>query len=753
MHSPGPLPASSRRTLDRLRAVIVLALALPLLGFLLAATYLYRDAFAQARLDLDRSTRIAQEHALKLFDTNEMLLQRMLDLVGTSDDAALLNRAAELHERLKRMTADLPQVQGLYVNGADGRLVASDRVFPAPRDIDYTDREWFKAHREGRVPVFLTEQLQSRTTREPFFDMSRRRNLADGQFAGVVNVSLRPEYLTDFWRELTASEPGLRMAVIREDGRLLAHWQSGTGAASLQPIKADHPLMQQLAANRSSGTADGASVVDGTERMRVFRKLGRYPLYVVASLDHAAVIAEWRGQIGWLAALLCAASGGLGWLAWLAMARTRDELNAIQRLDDERLQRQHVEIALLQSQKLEAMGRLTGGVAHDFNNLLMVISSNLYLHRRLQPAIGESKQLAAIERAIGAGSKLTRQLLAFARKQALLPQALQLQDRLPALMDLLRPLLGSSIALECSVAPDTRPIKVDAAELELALINLAVNARDAMQGTGRMSFSAYNAKQSDEDLQGDSDYVVIDASDTGPGIDPEIANRAFEPFFTTKSVGQGTGLGLSQVRALCQSANGFARIANVKTGNASIGKVEGSGTLVRLFFRPSELPAPIPAEPSRASPILNCHVLLVEDNPAVAQAMQDLLQAMGCRVTCVNNGRAALDCLDSAGHSNGDSNTHSNSNSNGNSKGNSVQLVLSDIEMPGEIDGIALATLIAERNTPLPVLLLTGYAERLEQAVKAQFGVLPKPCSPEVLGEAITKALARKEAATAAAGS
>lgn len=191
------LAASHRRTLERLRAVIVLALVLPAVAFAAVSVWLYQDTLAQSRRALDRNARIAQEHALKLFDTNEMLMQRMLDLLGTASDAELLPRSTELHHQLARMAAELPQVQGLFVNGADGRMVASSVINPPRRDVDYSDREWFIAHRERREPVFVTEQLQSRANGEAFFDMSRRRHSVDGSFNGVVNVSLKPEYLTD----------------------------------------------------------------------------------------------------------------------------------------------------------------------------------------------------------------------------------------------------------------------------------------------------------------------------------------------------------------------------------------------------------------------------------------------------------------------------------------------------------------------------------------------------------------------------
>ena len=195
-----------------------LALLLPALGIATVAGYLYREEFADARLQLDRAARIAQEHALKLFDTNEMLLQRMLDLLGNASDAEVLARSFEVHRNLQRMSANLPQVQGLFLNGADGRSLGSSRVHPPPRDIDFSDREYFVWHRAARSPVFVTEQLTSRATGEAFFDMSRRRSAADGSFAGTVNVSLRPEYLTNFYQELAKSNPSLRFALLREDG-------------------------------------------------------------------------------------------------------------------------------------------------------------------------------------------------------------------------------------------------------------------------------------------------------------------------------------------------------------------------------------------------------------------------------------------------------------------------------------------------------------------------------------------------------
>lgn len=711
-----PLVSPTRqRLLERLRAAFWLALLLPALAFAFVAAWLYRQEFADARLQLDHAARIAQEHALKLFDTNEMVLQRMLDLLGNSTDDEVLAKGAEVHERLKRMAEGLPQVQGLYVNSADARALGMSMLYPPPRNYEVSDREWYQSHRAGGPPLFITEQLISRAMKEPFFDMSRRRTFADGTFAGTVHVSLRPEYLTRFYENLAKTEPNVRFAVMRSDGKLIARWPGEAPPGGAVP--ADHALMRAIAGGQSAGSLDRAiSAFDGVERLIEFRHLNPYPVFVVTSITRSAVIAGWQRKLALLALAMVPLTLGLAWMARVALRRTHEELQALQRLDDETALRQRIELTLLQSQKLEALGRLTGGVAHDFNNLLMVVTSNLFLLRRLAPQLADGPQLAAIERAVAAGTKLTRQLLAFAGRQALRPEVMRLQDRLPALLELLPPLLGPSIELGGSVQADTAPIEVDPAELELALINLAVNAKDAMRDGGRLDVTARNASRSE--APDGADFVVIEVADTGTGVDPALIKRVFDAFFTTKSIGFGTGLGLSQVQALCATAGGFARIENRPEG----------GARVQLFFKPAPHGASIAAESADAvqpMPELRCRVLLVEDNEAVAHATGELLRSLGCTVEHAADARSALAALERSP--------------------GAADVVLSDIEMPGDFDGIALAAQLQARWPQLPVVLMTGYAARLEQAVRLRLDVLPKPCAPAVIAAALGKAIATRK--------
>jgi len=704
----GALAESRRRMLSRMRLVTVLALLLPVLALVIVAGYLYRQAFEEARQDLNAASRIAQEHALKMLETNEMLLARMLDLLGTADEAALLARAVELHQRLKLMAQELPQVQGLFLHGADGRSLGTSVVYPAPRHIDYSDREWFRAHRSGKGrSVFVTEQLTSRATGEPFFDMSRRRVHGDGSFAGTVNVSLRPEYLTAFYKEMAVTTPGLRVAVLRTDGKLLARWPDSVPEGGR--VRAAHPLMAQITRGVPAGMLESESLFDGRVRLMSFRRLGEYPLYVAVSFERKVLISGWAWQVALLSVFVVPMGCAFAWMSWLGLRRTREELDAVQRLDEETARRQRSEVALAHAQKLEAMGRLTGGVAHDFNNLLMVFVNNVHLLRRLHPQLAGSEQLAAIERALESGTRLTRQLLAFSRRQALTPEHIVLQERLDALLTLLRPVLPGSIEIVGSVAPDTGAILVDAAELELALINVALNARDAMDGGGRIEVAARNAVAGELDASGE--YVVIEVTDPGCGIDPAVLDRVLEPFFTTKPVGKGSGLGLSQVQALCQSAGGTVRIES-----------RPGGTRVRLFFArhvddtvPAGAPDPAPSGLGR----LACKLLLVEDNADLASSTAALLESLGCSVRHVEGARAALQEV-----------AH-----------RMFDVVLSDIEMPGEMDGIELATILQRNDPPLPVVLITGYASRLDEAKALGFEVLPKPCPPTTLVSAIASAL------------
>jgi signal transduction histidine kinase/CheY-like chemotaxis protein len=689
----GPPPAP----LLSLRVLVLLCVVVPLVAYAAVGAMRHQQIRAETEVRLDRALRIAQEHAQKVFDINDAVLERVLDSIGDDDDASLPQRERPLHDRLRAIAGTRAQIDEIRVLAADGRLLATSRAYPARAAAASG------TVRPGTVGVPPDDPYVSAPFDGGLFETGRGRLRSDGSVAGSVSIALRREYFERFHGDLVADEPGLAVTMLRADGTILTRWPLLDGAPlTLSP---NSPVMSRIRTGQQAGTANGVSSVDGRERLLTYGKVGRYPVFVGTGMDVAEIRARWLREMAWLAAFGLPPLLGLFVAARVAIRRTGAVIDAARRLSEESSARQRVEEALLQSQKLEALGRLTGGVAHDFNNALMVISNNLFLLRRLHPqSVGP--QVESIARAVGTATKLTRQLLAFSRRQALVPEHVRLQETLPTLRDLIGPVLGPRVELSVTVAPDTRPIHVDPAEFELALINLAVNARDAMPEGGRFGVHASNAVAPPPPLA--VPMVVVEALDTGSGIDPSILHKVFEPFFTTKPVGEGTGLGLSQIYGLCQRAGGLA----------TIDSAPGAGTVVRLYFPATE---ERPADAAREVPVLlrrlERHVLLVEDNTEVANALGPVLESMGCTVTWKHSGVAARDWLSR--------------------RQRLPDLLLSDVVMHGGVDGLSLAQHVRATYPSIAILLMTGYAEQLEAISVQGFDVVPKPCSVEVLANAI----------------
>ncbi|HEX3973371.1 MAG TPA: response regulator [Stellaceae bacterium] len=362
-------------------------------------------------------------------------------------------------------------------------------------------------------------------------------------------------------------------------------------------------------------------------------------------------------------------------------------------LEAEIVERERAESALRQAQKMEALGQLTGGVAHDINNLLMVIGGNLELLKRRTPEAMDERQFRSISRAVGQGQNLTRQLLAFSRQQPLSPKVVDPAQDLPKIIDdLVRHSLRGDIEVETHIAPDAWPIMADATELEMAMLNIAINARDS-------------------ELAGDA--VRIALADTGTGIAPEILPRVFEPFFTSKEIGRGTGLGLSQVYGFAKQSGGLVRIASTP----------GAGTTVSLFLPRWQGAAPAAGTVAapRASRRGTGRVLMVEDNDEVAEITQLLLSDDGYEVVRARTAREALGLLD---------------------VGTSCDLILSDIIMPGGMNGLELARAVRRGFPALPVLLMSGYSRSAQEAMDEGFALLAKPFQREALQEQIDRVLA-----------
>jgi len=378
------------------------------------------------------------------------------------------------------------------------------------------------------------------------------------------------------------------------------------------------------------------------------------------------------------------------------------------------LQLERAQQQLAQSQKMEAIGHLTGGIAHDFNNLLMIVSGQVQLMKLRAKEPKDLRALDAIEQAARSGAGLTRQLLTFARRQTLNRVTIDLQERLSSFRDLLASSVGGSVKLVMNIKPDVWPVETDPAELELALVNVAVNARDAMPAGGSLTIGTRNvALQDTGPNQITGEFVALSLTDNGTGIPPDALSKVFEPFFTTKEVGKGTGLGLSQVY-------GFARQGG---GDAQITSVPGEGTTVTLYLprshavcSPVGLPQAVNDDDIRGKGT----ILVVEDNTQVGDVSTLLLEQLGYRVRRTERPHAALALL---------------------AEENDVVLVFSDIVMPGDMDGLKLAREIQERYPGLPVLLTTGYSSAAER-VGTQFPIVRKPYDYRILATAVKTAVA-----------
>ena len=502
---------------------------------------------------------------------------------------------------------------------------------------------------------------------------------------------------------------GALAVVVTEEGLARCALPDLAGRLRRQPAWSDLPILVLA-------DADSREVDDG--RFRRLGELGNVTLLIRPTARLALAMAlrsalrtrrlqfAVRDQLAQLA-------GHAGELEATVARRTAS-------LEREVLERRRVEQALAEARRLESLGKLTGGIAHDFNNILQVVAGSETLLRMLLANSLDARvtrALDGIRRAAGHGSSLTQQLLAYARRQPLASVAVDLRAQLRATSDMILRTLGPGIELRSDVAPGLWRVVVDPAQLDAAVLNVAGNARDAMPDGGVLTLAARNWTLPDPALPEGGhlagDFVSLLVSDDGHGMSEETARQAFEPFFTTKPMGKGTGLGLSQVYGFAIQSQGLAFIRR-----------DPAGTTIGILLPRSEEQAAAPGiDPSalRADGLSGLRVLYVEDDADVADATGALLQSLGVEVRLATSADAARACdLDD------------------------VDLVFSDVMMPGEMDGIELARWLAVHHPALPVVLTSGYMlspERL-QDLKVQF--VRKPSSLGAINDAFVTALRKR---------
>jgi len=701
-------------TIRLVRLAMAASLLVPCLLFAFASWSTYRNLESLTDERLMRSLDVQQEEAQKTFLLVDLALNSTADRIAGMSGADVMAHEEQLHAFLEKLVTEIPVIQSIWIYDSKGGALVSSWMQPPPRQ-NFSDRDFLQAHLKAGSGTYYGQVYQSRFNGRPFFTVSRRIE-HDGEFVGVLEVSVLPSNFFQFFSTLAYTE-GLQYALIRNDGLILARYP-------VVPPGATNRLDEHTGFRRSIeqtahvGIYTSTSPIDQVQRRFAYRRFGATPLYLTAGIATSAI---WNELIWTMAAHLIYGVPVtlILFLALFAVLRRTGRLYA--EID----RRSAAEEALRQSQKLDAIGHLTGGVAHDFNNLLTVIIGNLETAQRQLESWTEGAQVKLARRLNNAmqgaqrAATLTKRLLAFSRQQPLNPVPLDVNRVLNGLAEFLRRALGEDVSLEIVGGGGVWPVEADPAELEAAVLNLALNARDAMPNGGKLTIEASNSYLDEAYCKQNGDvrpgqYVQIAVTDTGSAMSKEVVERAFEPFFTTKQSGQGTGLGLSQVYGFVKQSGGHVKIYSEI----------GEGTTIKVylprFAGKSVASEEVKCEPSRGRSG-EC-VMVVEDDADVRSYVVETLRTLGYSVLEAADAEEALQML---------------------RENKSVNLLLTDVVMPG-MNGRKLAEEAKQHQTALKVLYMTGYSRnaivhqgRLDPGVE----LLQKPLTSEQLAAAVRKVL------------
>ncbi|HTR84933.1 MAG TPA: ATP-binding protein, partial [Reyranella sp.] len=486
--------------------------------------------------------------------------------------------------------------------------------------------------------------------------------------------------------ERAADAPNSVSSIIRADGELIVRTPGVSAGTRLGP---NSGFMRTTAARPEEGSYRvGSGVIDGIDRTILYRKLPGLPVYVVHGFATSVIRDTWLGRMSSHLIFGVPATLALFALALVASRRARQESDALALLREEQARRENAEENLRQSQKMNAIGQLTAGIAHDFNNLLTGIGGAIeMIGRRVPQPTPEVTRFLDLGRAgVSRAATLTQRLLAFARQQPLQIEAIDANKLVSGMSELLRRTLGEAVEIETVLAGGLWRARADVTQLESAVLNLAINGRDAMPKGGTLTIETANAHLDDAYAGANPEvtpgqYVLIAVSDTGMGMDAEVIARAFEPFFTTKERGQGTGLGLSMTFGYVKQIGGHLKIYSEV----------GHGTTVKIYLpravaetAESPISSPPVVRPSGSGPV----VLVVEDDPVVREFAISACRDIGCTVFHASNGREALAVLEAH---------------------DDIALLFTDVGLPGTMNGRQLAGIATERWPHLKVLFTTGY--------------------------------------------
>jgi two-component system NtrC family sensor kinase len=580
----------------------VVAVALPLLGFLLGAWLIWRDVEDEARARLVRSVDVLHEHALRAFETQDALLTAVEARVaglGWEEMAA----SEDLHLFLARLDDATALLRGFGIVDPAGRMIVSSArgYFPMPPN-DMSGRDYVRATRAGVAGSHVSDQFVSNPTGTRLFTLSRPLGppgeaggeaTGPGTLVGAFSVA----NFWAFYASIAETEDD-RVALVRLDGALLARHPPTPAPVHFGP---DSPLMAALRAQGSdAGVFRAPSAVDGVPRLNAFRRIGPYPVVVLYGIGPATLEAEaWRRLLP-LAGMAGGAMLLLLMLTALVRRAARREAQALsaaaaeaEAARAEAEARAVAEQRLRQTERSAALGQVAAGVAHDMNNLVQAVLASARLLERRAEAPEEVRRIADLLSAAAArGQRVAHRMLAFGRP----PQRAEgfaMAEALCGLEDALGGLLGSGVKLKVEAEPRLPEVPADRSDFETVLVNLVVNARDAMPRGGLVHVRAALVREAPSDLPTGGPWVRVSVADSGTGMTEELLQRVGEPFFSTKPPGQGTGLGLLMARQFAERVG----------GGMAIDSRPGEGTTVTLWLpleRPGVARTPEPATGDQA---------------------------------------------------------------------------------------------------------------------------------------------------------
>ncbi len=699
------------------RLIAILSLVLPLIILLAAGWMSWRTQVRLTRDHLEGQVNLALQHATRVFASFDLAAKQVEEATLELSDEEIIAQDAQLSARLDRLSSVLPEVEDIWVIDAVGHPLVTSGATPAPRGRDFGSEDFFQKQREPGSKVFISGRALDDARPTQYFKVSYRRQDGDNRFRGVIMLTGDPRSFEPFYLSMLTDRLSA-VSLVRGDGAILARVPSVNMPLRLPE---NSPFWRAIQKEPISGAFVDIVPNDQVERMIVYRSLPNLPIYVSAAVEMSKVRMIWMEGLAAHLWFGLPATLALFIIALAAISQAKRQAITLDELQKEARRRVFAEEALRQANKMEAIGRLTGGVAHDFNNLLQVMLGRLSrIHKSAErnepPTL---RDIDAMQFAIDRAANLTHRLLAFSRQQPLQMKIVDVNQLIMDMSELVRQTAGNEIIVETIFANDLWLVAVDPNQLENAILNLTSNARDAMQEGGRMTLRTVNVTLSATTNGGGvpieaGDYVRISLEDTGSGIPPDMVDKIFEPFFTTKPIGQGTGLGLSMVY-------GFLRQSG---GHVSVESTLGQGTIVRLF-----LPRVVGEAAGTLAPDQEADdtrqqsgvILVVEDEVEVRRLVTDTLRDAGYMVLSAANAREGLRLIED---------------------NPSLQILVTDIGLPEGVSGRDLAMRAREKREGLRVIFMTGYAQGGDIDLQEGDGLLGKPFSSSVLLQRVNEALA-----------